>query len=171
MEGTLILINITVILVLFACLGMTLIGLPGNVVLFLTVLGYAIYDNFVHVTWQSLGVIVGAIILGELVETFMGAIWAKREKASKLAIGVAVLGTIIGGIAGTALFPGFGSIIGAFLGGFISSVIAEYRMTKDKDQAWRVGISVFKGQLLGVVIKFSIAVASIVYLLSHMAWG
>lgn len=171
MEGSLILINIAVILILFACLGMTLIGLPGNMVLFLTVLGYAIYDNFVHITWQSLAIIVGAIVLGELVETVMGAVWAKREKASKLAIGAAVLGTIVGGIAGTAFFPGIGSVVGAFLGGFAGSMAAEYHMTKDKGQAWRVGISVFKGQLLGVVVKFSIAVAAIVFLLSHMAWG
>lgn len=170
MEGSLLLVNIIVILVLFASLGMTLIGLPGNVILFLTVLAYAIYDNFIHITWQALGIVIGAIILGELVETFMGAIWAKREKASKLAIGVAVLGTIVGGIAGTVAFPGIGSVIGAFLGGFISSVVAEYHMTSDKQQAWRVGVSVFKGQILGVVIKFSIAVASIVYLLSHMPW-
>lgn len=170
MDVSLILVNILVLLVLFGCLGLTLLGFPGNVVLFFTVLGYAFYDNFTHIGWQSLGVVVGAIFLGELVETFMGAIWAKREKASRIAVGVAVLGTIIGGLAGTAVFPVLGSVVGAFLGGFASSYVAELRVTRDKEQAWRVAVSVFKGQLMGVVIKFSIAMATIVYLLMHMSW-
>lgn len=170
MEISLIMVNIIVLLALFGCLGLTLIGLPGNIVLFLTVLGYAFYDNFVHIDLQALAMVIGAILLGEIFETLMGAVWAKREKATRIAIGVAVIGTILGGIIGTMLLPVLGSVIGAFLGGFISSYIAEYRMTKDTEQAWRVAKSVFKGQLLGIVIKFAIAMAAIVYLLIHMPW-
>lgn len=170
MEISLILVNIVVLLVLFGSLGMTLIGLPGNIVLFLTVLGYAYYDSFVHIGWSALGTVIGAIIVGELFETLMGAAWARREKASKIAVGVAVVGTILGGVIGTALLAVIGSVVGAFAGGFVCSYIAEYKVTSDKSQAWRVAKSVFKGQLLGVVIKFSIAVASIVYLLIHMPW-
>lgn len=170
MEISLLMVNIVVILILLSCIGMTLVGLPGNVVLFLTVLSYAFYDDFVHIGWQALAIVLGSILLGELVETLMGAIWAKREKASRVAVGAAVIGTILGGIAGTMLVPVLGSIVGAFLGGFLGSYIAEYRVTSDKGQAWRVAKSVFKGQLLGVVVKFSIAVATIVYLLIHMPW-
>lgn len=170
MELSLILVNIIVLLLLFVSVGMTLVGLPGNILLFLTVLGYAFYDQFTHVGWQALGVVVGAILIGEIFETLMGAVWAKRERASKTAVGVAVFGTILGGVAGTMVFPVLGSVIGAFAGGFVSSYIAEYQVTKDGGQAWRVAKSVFKGQILGVVIKFSVAVATIVYLLIHMPW-
>ena len=170
MELSLVVINIAVVLVLFSCIVMTLVGLPGNVVLFLTVFGYAFYDNFVHIDWHSLGIVLGAIVLGEIVETIMGAVWAKREKASRMAIATAVLGTIIGGLVGTVILPVIGSVIGAFVGGFVSSYIAEYRATSDKEQSWRVAKSVLKGQILGVVVKFWIAVATIIYLLTQMPW-
>lgn len=170
MEASLIFVNIAVLFILVVGLFMTLIGLPGNVVLFITVLGYAFYDGFVHIGWQALAVVIASIILGEFFETLTGAFWAQRERASKMAIGVAVFGTIFGGLIGTAVFPVVGSIIGAFLGGFLSSYIAEYYATNDKNQAWRVAISVIKGQLLGIVLKFTIAVATIVYLLIHMPW-
>lgn len=170
MEISLVIINIIVIAVLLICIGMTIIGLPGNIILFLTVLGYAVYDNFVHINLQSLGFVVAGIIFGELIETIMGAIWAKREKASKLAIGVAIVGTIGGGLIGTFFLPVVGSVIGAFLGGFLSSYFAEYHITNDVQQAWRVAKSVFKGQIVGTIVKFSIALATIVYLLVHMPW-
>lgn len=171
MELSLVMVNVLVLLVLFLSLGMTLVGMPGNVVLFFTVLGYAFYDGFLNFDWQVLAVVLGAIVAGEAVEFFMGAIWAHREKASKVAIGVTVFGTLVGAVAGTSLFPVVGSIIGAFLGGFISSLVAEYMMTKNKQQAWRVAVSVFKGQLLGVVVKFSVAMAAIVYLMGKMPWS
>lgn len=51
MEASLIFVNIAVLFILVVGLFMTLIGLPGNVVLFITVLGYAFYDGFVHIGW------------------------------------------------------------------------------------------------------------------------
>ena len=170
MDFGLILVNIGLIFMLLASLGLTMIGMPGNVVILLTALAYGFYDHFVHISVMDLSIVLGAIAAGELFETFTGAIWAKREKASKRAILFAVIGTVIGGIIGTAITPFIGSIIGALLGGFILSWGVEYQLTNDKEHAMRVAMSVIKGQILGIIIKFTIALATIVYLLFNLAW-
>lgn len=170
MDTTLVLINIVVLIVLFASLFITVLDLPGNFVILIVTVAYGFYDNFIHIDMISLGVVCTGIVLGELFETLMGAIWAKREKASRMAIGIAVIGTILGGIVGTMVFPVVGSILGALFGGFFSSYVAEYHMTRDLAQAWRVAKSVFKGQLIGIVLKFSVALATIVYIILHMPW-
>lgn len=170
MELSMIVINMVIVLILFSGLGMTLVGLPGNIVIFCTTLAYTFYDNFVHIGIRELAFVLGAILIGELFETLTAAVWAKKEKASKLAIFVAVIGTIVGGVLGTMIIPLLGSIIGALVGGFISSYIAEYRMTRNFEQAWRVALVVMKGQLLGIIIKFSVAMATIMYVLIQMPW-
>lgn len=167
----LILINIAIILILGIGLCMILIGLPGNTIIFVTTLIYALYDHFVHIGIGELATIFVVILIGELFETFLGVLWARREKASKMALGVAVLGTILGGIIGTMILPLVGSFIGALCGGFGGSYLAEYRKTNNADQAWRVAISVIKGQILGVVIKFSIAIAVILYVIMQFSWS
>lgn len=128
------------------------------------------YDNFTHLSIGDLAFVLGAILVGELFETLTAAIWAKKEKASKLAIAAAIIGTVIGGILGTMIVPIAGSIAGALAGGFVSSYIAEYRTTKNGAQAWRVALGVMKGQLLGIVIKFSVATTTILYVLIQMTW-
>ena len=148
MDVGLLLVNIGLIIMLLASLGLTIIGMPGNFVIFLTAL----------------------IILGEVFETFTGAVWASREKASKRAVIFAVIGTVIGGLIGTAFTPIIGSIIGALAGGFTVSWFVEYQLTNDKEHAIRVATSVIKGQILGVIIKFTIALVTIIYLLFNLAW-
>ncbi len=170
MELSIIVINMVILLILFSGLGMTLVGLPGNIVIFCTTLAYAFYDKFVHIGIRELTFVLGAILIGELFETLTAAIWAKKEKASKLAICVAVIGSIVGAVLGTIIVPIIGSIIGALVGGFVSSYIAEYRTTRNFEQAWRVALGVMKGQLLGIVIKFSVAMATIMYVLIQMPW-
>lgn len=170
MELSLILVNLIALAVLFISLGMTLVGLPGNIVLFLAVLGYAFYDGFAHVGAGAVGIVAACLIIGEIFETFMGAAWAKREKASGLAVGAALVGAVVGGLAGTWIFPIVGSLAGVFLGGLAAGYAAELNVSGDKRRAWRVAKSVCKGQALGMAIKFAIAVGVAVYLCVQMPW-
>lgn len=170
MEITGLMLNVIVILLLLGGIGFTLIGLPGNVLIFLTALGYGYLEGFVHMNYQTLLLLLAALILGELVESFAGAVGAKKEKASFRAIIAAFFGGIIGGIIGTGILPVVGSIGGAILGGFAGSYLAEYTKHQDLDKAGRVAQSVIKAQLIGLVIKFAIAITMIIYILVHLPW-
>jgi uncharacterized protein YqgC (DUF456 family) len=170
MEYSLLLMNVIVVLLLLGSVGMTLIGMPGNVLILLIALGYGYLENFAHINLQVLLILLGALVAGELVEAVAGAIGAKKEKASKRAVFAAFFGGLVGGIIGTGVIPVIGSIAGAILGGFAGSYLAEYSKSKDPDQASRVAQSVIKGQILGLVVKIAIATGMILYIITKIPW-
>lgn len=149
---------------------MTMVGLPGNILIVVIGLFYGYYDGFEHVDYVVLVIIAGVFILGEVIEFWAGFIGAKKEKASKRAVAAAFIGTILGGIWGTVILPLIGSILGALCGAFVITAIAEYTKTKNKEKARRVAIGVLKGQIVGMVFKVATAVGMAIALISKLKW-
>jgi uncharacterized protein YqgC (DUF456 family) len=170
MEYTAMLINILFSIIILGGVIMTMVGLPGNILIVLIGLAYGYYDGFEHVDYVALGIIVSVFIISEVIEFWAGLIGAKKEKASKRAVLAAFAGTLLGGIWGTAILPLVGSIIGAFLGAFIITALAEYTKTKDKEQAKRVAKGVLKGQILGMIVKATAAVGMAITLIYQLKW-
>lgn len=100
-------------------------------------------------------------IVGELLELTLGAVMARRYKASKTAMISSMAGGIIGAVIG---IPGmlFGSIIGMLIGSFFGAVIAELVLEKDITSALRIGTAAFIGGIGGKLGKLLITVAMIV---------
>lgn len=169
--GSILLINIIVVLGLIAGVGLTLVSLPGNFFIFAIALAYGFYDGFVHLSYGNLAVVFCFLVVGELVEFFAGAFGARKEKASTRATFSALAGAIIGGLVGTAMLPVIGSVFGAMLGAFAASYAAEYSKTNDLDKAKRVGISVMKGQAIGMIAKLVIAVSMIGVITFKLPWS
>jgi uncharacterized protein YqgC (DUF456 family) len=164
------LIHTVVIVLLLAGMGLTALGLPGNLLIFVTALAYGYYDGFVHIGYTFLFNLLGILLLGELVEFIAGAYGAKRERASKRATVAAVFGAILGGIVGTGLLPVIGSLLGAMCGSFIVSFVAEYTKTGDMEKSQRVAKSVMTGQMIGMIVKFAIGIGMLVAVISQMPW-
>ena len=170
MEYTEIIITILCSIIILGGIIMTMVGLPGNIIIVFVGLAYGYYDRFEHVDYAVLVIIVGVFIVGELIEFWAGLIGAKQEKASKRAVVAAFVGTVLGGIWGTVILPLIGSIIGALVGAFAITAVAEYTKTKDEKQAKRVAIGVLKGQLVGMIFKVVIAVGMAMALIYHLKW-
>ena len=170
MEYTAMLINILFSIIILGGVIMTMIGLPGNIIIVLTGIAYGYYDGFEHVDYAVLVIIVGVFILSELIEFGAGLIGAKKEKASKRAVVAAFAGTVLGGVWGTALFPIIGSILGALLGAFVTTAFAEYTKTKNKEQAKRVAMGVIKGQIFGIIVKTATAAGMAIALIYQLKW-
>ncbi|MGI6092884.1 MAG: DUF456 domain-containing protein [Veillonellaceae bacterium] len=164
-------VNIAASIGLLVGIGLTLINLPGNIVILLLALGYAVYDGFIHITFQTLFIVFTLFIAGEVVEFIAGAVGAKKEKASSRAMLAAVVGAIIGGIIGTGLLPVIGSVLGAITGAYGASYIAEYSKAGNAEHARRVGISVMKGQAVGMIFKIVMAVGMVALIVLEMPWG
>lgn len=167
MGYTTILMNILLGVILLGGIIMTMVGLPGNVLIVLVGLAYGYY---VHVPYSVLGIILGVFILGELIEFGAGVIGAKQEKASKRAVTAAFIGTVLGGIWGTSIVPFIGSIIGALLGAFVFTALAEYTKNKNREQATRVALGVLKGQIIGMIFKVAAAIGMAIVLLYQLQW-
>lgn len=170
MEYMLLLINILFGMALVSGVIMTMVGLPGNILIVLGAMAYGYYDHFQHVDYSMLLIIGGVFIVSEIFDFLAGVLGAKKEKASKRAILAAFIGTVAGGIGGTAILPVIGSIGGALLGAFVGAALAEYTKIKDKEQAKRVAIGVLKGQIMGMVIKTTTAIGMVITLLYQMKW-
>lgn len=165
-----IVINIIVSVILLSGVVMTMVGLPGNMIIVLTAVGYGYYNEFQQVSYFVLAIVGGLFVLSEVIEFVAGALGAKKEKASKRAIIAAFLGTFAGGIGGTLILPIIGSIIGALVGAFASAALAEYTKEKDEEQAKRVALGVLKGQIFGMILKTTTAVAMVIILMYQLPW-
>lgn len=170
MEINIFVINILFVMVLLFSVSLTLIGLPGNALIFLAALGYGYWEGFSHLSTTFLLVLFGAFVVGETVEFIAGALGAKREKASGWAIAAALFGAIAGGIIGTMIIPLIGSILGAMIGAFSASYGAEYIKTKDAAKAIRVAKSVMLGQIVGMIAKFAIGSGMVVGIIAILPW-
>ena len=170
MEHAALLVNVLFSVILLGSVIMTIVGLPGNFIIVLTGLAYGYYDHFEHIDYTVLAIVVGILIIGEVIEFGAGVIGAKQGKASKRSMVAAVIGTVIGGIWGTAILPLIGSILGALLGAFTFTALAEYTKMKNVQQAKQVAMSVLKGQIVGMIFKTAAAVGMAIILIDQLQW-
>lgn len=168
--GALIISNVFLIAAMLGSVGMISMGLPGNLLLFFSVLFYAAWSGFLYLSYESLIIVLVIILLAESIEFLAGLLGAKKEKASKRAMVGAVFGGFCGALIGSGIVPLVGSIIGLVCGGFLGSYLAEYSKAKDSDKAGRVAVGVAVGQMTGVLTKLVLALVAIVYIISQMPW-
>lgn len=153
------LLNIAMAVMLVIGIILTLVGLPGNLLILLAAVSYGWHEDFAHLTYGSLLTLAGLWLSGELMDFLASIMGAKKERASGKATAAAFLGAITGGIVGTGILPIIGTIIGSIVGGFSASYYVEYKYANDKEKALQVAKGVVKGQLLGMLIKFVVAIS------------
>jgi uncharacterized protein YqgC (DUF456 family) len=169
--GGLVAINVLLIFVLLVGLVLTLIGLPGNLLIVLSVIIYGFIDGFTHYSVAFLLLLFAAYLLGEAGEFAAGMIMAKKRKASGLTLIAALLGSIFGGIAGTALLPGIGSLVGSMLVSYGFIWLAEYIKSGDGAKAANVAKMMLFGSLIGTVLKLIIAVGMVTAIIVKLPWN
>ncbi len=147
MEAAGLLWILAVILVLVGLAGTVLPALPGAPLVFVGLLLAAWADGFQKVGWFPL-TLLGILTVGTFAVDFLAtSLGAKRVGASYLAVGGAVVGTIVG------LFLG---IPGLILGPFVGAVLGEYIARRDLRQAGKVGLGTWLGIVLGTAVKLGL---------------
>ncbi|CAN5617663.1 hypothetical protein BH10PLA1_BH10PLA1_17640 [soil metagenome] len=156
---------ILLLLVQIAGLVVALFQLPG---LWLMLAGVGIYAWVTaahgYVSVSSLIVLFMLTLLAEVVEFVAGGAGAKKAGASKLGMVAAMVGDIVGAIAGTPLIPipVIGTIVGACVGSFIGAMAIEWIKERDVSHSVRVGYGAAKGRFLGMAGKLTIGVVILV---------
>jgi hypothetical protein len=159
-------------LVLIAAWLLTLVGLPGNWIMVGVVVLYALLvpdDRRVDVGWPVVAVLVGLAVVGEIVEFGAGAAGTSRAGGSKRGAAMALLGSIVGGVAGLFVglpIPVVGSFVGALLfagaGAFLGALIGEYWEGRTMEDSVPIGVGAFWGRLLGTLAKTMVGAVMIV---------
>ncbi|HWR39905.1 MAG TPA: DUF456 domain-containing protein [Patescibacteria group bacterium] len=147
--------------VLTVGLFLTVIGLPGNLLILVTALILGWQEEFAHLTQPFLWTLAGIWLGGEFLDFAAGIRGAKKEQGSWLTTVAAMIAAVAGGVLGTGVMPLLGTVLGALLGGLLAGYGVEYGLTGDAMRARRVAWGVFKGQLLGMVVKVAAGIGMV----------
>lgn len=139
-------------LLVIGILGIIYPALPGLPLMFVGALAIAYAQQFLYMSWWSLGAIAVIAIVGSVLDYIAGTLGAKFTGASKKAL----WGSIIGAFIGAVMSLG-GLWIAIFLGPLLGAAIGEYWDKKDLFKAGKVGLGTFIGFIAGVVAKIGCA--------------
>ena len=143
-----------------------LLNLPGT---WLMVLVTAVLKwwqpEYVRVSWTVLGVAAGLAVLAEVLEFVLGAAGSRHAGGSKRAAALAILGSLVGGIAGTAFpVPLIGTVIGACLGAFLGSLLGDLWAGRPLFPSFEAGWGAAMGRFWGTISKLAIGAVIVVLL-------
>jgi len=143
--------------------GASLLGLPGNWLI--VILGICCWwwpdpaSTLAVGEWALIAMLLFAI-LGEVLEFFAGALGVKKVGGSTRSTVLAVVGSVVGGLAG--FFVGSGvpvignvvaSLAGSALGAWIGSIAGERSLGQPWEHSLQVGGAAFWGRLFGTLAK------------------
>ena len=157
----------------------TLLGLPGNWGLAAMAVALAYFANdtsHIAIHSPSVAAILLLAILGEVAEFVAGAAGVKQLGGSKRGGALAILGSVIGAVAGVFIgvpVPVVGSLIAALLfggaGAFGGAVVGERWSGKEWNDCLRIGWGALWGKLLGTLLK-TICGTAMLSLLLYAVW-
>jgi uncharacterized protein len=143
-----------------------LFNLPGTwLMVLVTVMLKWWQPDYVLVSWTTLGVAAGLAMLAEAFEFALGAAGARHAGGSKRAAALAIIGSLVGGILGTAFpVPLVGTLIGACLGAFAGSLLGDLWAGRRLFPSFEAGWGAAVGRFWGTVSKLVIGAVIVVVL-------
>ena len=161
MEILKVVVLIILILSMPAGLIAVVLGLPGTWLILITSAIYSWLTGFSVITYQMLLGLLLLAVAAEVLEFWSGLWGARRYGGSKKAM----LGTLIGGLAGaiilTPMLFGFGAVVGAFFGAFAGGFVVTYLEQRKMNEAMRVGWGGLLGRVFAMVFKGATVVTMI----------
>lgn len=153
----------------FSAWVLTVLQLPGNwlMVLFTAVAAWLLpEDTRFGISWQTVGIVFGLAVFGEVLEFATGGVAATKKGASRRAVCLSLLGGFLGalfGASGGSVVPVLGTLVGVLVGGaagaFVGAYFGETWKGRSESHAIAVGKAVAVGRTLGVLGKMAVGVA------------
>jgi len=168
------------ILVLLACLALTLFGLPGNWLILAVTVVYACLKpagSPAAIGWKPIAILFVIAVLGEIVELLAATMGTAKAGGSRRGAALALAGSIIGAVVGIFVgipVPVVGPILAAFLfaglGALAGAMLGEFWAGKDWHASWRIGKAAFRGRLAGTLAKMSLGVLMVAVVVVALVW-
>lgn len=147
---------------------LTLVGLPGNTLMLLAGIGFACFDEAKYFDGRILSALVLIYVFGELWEFIVSFFGIRRHKLPWSVVGLIGIGTFIGAVLGTGVFPVFGSVLGGAMGSFVMAFVYEYSQTMDCDDAFELAWKAAKLQFIAIIGKVVAAAAMAILLVKQI---
>ena len=146
------------------------LGIPGGWIAFGAIVIYDIATGFSTMGWKWLLVMAVVLVVGEIIESFLGVVYVAHKGATKWGVLGAFLGGIAGAIAGGFVIPFVGSIIFGLIGAFAFAVLFEYIYYRKLDQALQTGFFAFVGKLSAMFVKLMLSLFNL-GLFIYLSWA
>ncbi len=153
-------------LLLLAVSLLVYLGLGGNFILLALAAVYALATGFDPLGWRLLLILLGLAAAGEGLEFLVGTFYPARKGATGRGITAAFVGGLLGAVVGQSLVPVVGAVAGSFTGAFGGAVLGEYQRLRRFEPSLRLGLHVFTGKLLAMVIKHALGLVMIILILA-----
>lgn len=127
---------------------------PGPIMMWGLALIFAFLNDFERITIPALVLITLLMLAGSTSEIWLRWLGMKTQGTSCWA----ALGSMVGGIIGTGIFPVVGTAIGVVVG----ALVVEFMRLGEMQEAWRAGRAAFKVFLLNLVVEFTMSTGILV---------
>lgn len=179
-ENTLV-ITVVLALLFFNAVGVVLVALqlPGTWLMLLAtaVVAWWRWESGAGgdplIGWWALGGLLLLAVAGEVIEFVAGAWGASRAGASKRAAMLAILGGVVGAVAGMiflAFIPIVGVLIGAAIGAALGTIVGDRWAGRSWEMAMRTGRGAAVGKFWGAMGKLIVAVVMWLVVLVAVVW-
>ena len=139
---------------------------------------FPFYEPYTNVTsggfstmgWIWVLVMAVLLVVGEIIESFLGVVYVAHKGATKWGVLGAFLGGIAGAIAGGFVIPFVGSIIFGLIGAFVFAVLFEYIYYRRLDRALQTGFFAFVGKLSAMFVKLMLSLFNLGFFI-YLSWA
>jgi len=149
-------------IILIASVAAIPFGIPGTFIIVVSSLVYGWIHSFDKLSLPFLGLLLAIAVGLEIMEELFGAYMARRLGGSKWAVAGAIIGGLLGAIAGTPVTPVAGTLLGGFAGAFIGAMSLEWIHSRNTGKAFKVGLGALFGAVGGKISKLLVSLLMLV---------
>lgn len=147
--------SLALVVMFIGLIGVILPVLPGIVLIWLAVLGYAIYEGFQSIDVLSFIALTFLALVGITADIWMSQLGAKLGGAGIKSQLAGMVGGIVGALA-LLFINGFSAGVGAVIGSIAGVLAAEYHNAKEWPAALKAGAGWFLGWIASTIFQFVI---------------
>ena len=144
--------GVVVALIVLGMIGTVIPAIPGTLIVWLSILLYALADGFTAVGWGTFASITLIALVTGTADFWLPLMGAKTTGASRRAMILGPVGAVIGAIIGSLIV--IGTLPGALIGYAAGLFLGQYWETPDWRQATKATLGGLAGYGLSAVIQF-----------------
>jgi hypothetical protein len=156
------------VLVLFLGVFLTIVGLPGTVLIVADALVYALATGFSPIGLKAILALAAIAAVAELLDIGLDMMGAVRFSLSVRGILAALFGSLTGAIVLTPFFWGPGALVGTAVGGVLAVFVTEMIRRRKLKAPFRPSMDVVLGRMAGMTAKGMAAVVMAAVSLFHI---
>lgn len=160
------LFGLAVAFLLVGIIGVIVPILPGILLVWLTVLAYAIVEGFDAIDWITFGFITLIALIAGTADIWMTLFGAKRGGASFVSMVYGLIGAIIGFFVLGAVAPLIGGLFGGIIGYSAGVLLGQYQKQRD----WNLAIKASLGGLAGWGVATVIQLGGALMIVTIFIW-